>query len=128
MGAPPVAQKISRPFRPRGRNGGFAPVRDRKALVAALERGPDRFGSAAFVVALLQEKSWLLPDSVCGNLVFKESLEKEKGLSPWFCLCYHLFSCPAPRFSAPLMPRDSGRPVSQAVSEARWIGLRDFGG
>jgi hypothetical protein len=96
-------------------------------LLAPLLGRPDRFGPTALVVALLQEKSRLFPDSICGNLVFRESLLKEKGFPPPFRVCYHLFGSPAPVIPGLLAPRDPEGTVSQAVSATRLVWLELFG-
>lgn len=92
----PGFQKPSGPFLPGSRDGGLAPVRHPKAFLPPVLRWTGRLGAPALVVALLKVKSLGFPNSVCGNLVFEESLIEEKPISSPFRVCDHLFVSPAP--------------------------------
>lgn len=50
-----------------------------------------RFRTPGLVVALLEQESFISPNSVCRNPVFEEALMEENPIPSRFRMCDHLF-------------------------------------
>ncbi len=109
----------------RRRDRSLAPVRHRLTLVAPLLRRPDRFGPTAFVVALLQEKSRVFPDSVLREPGFQRvSGEGKRILPPVSRVLPSVFK-PCPRDSPFSRASWFRKSRFSGVSETRLDGMRD---